>query len=277
MNWDYNSLHRNWKLMNCIYVSLTKQNRHARATRKYFSSGSNSRFEGDDDIFLLSSHAVSVYELNALFTLSTIRLGYIKFGKSLPTRSISLGSATFQSRHIITLFISRNSSGSSYNIHVDIYIRSELFRWFDYSSLPVARVLRYACFKCSKSFISLWIFDGISWNVRGSGTYQNNQIRCDSSELLNKARNCGFDEFIFKSYEGNVCSTLQYLMVFHCFSALFFRKVLRAYQDSWDNRCRILFCCIGKSDRNRVSIIHSCYLISLSSIENSLPILQTYI
>lgn len=31
------------------------------------------------------------------------------------------------------------------------------------------------------------------------------------------------------------------------------RKVIRAYQDSWDNRCRLLFCCMGNSDRNRVS------------------------
>lgn len=33
-----------------------------------------------------------------------------------------------------------------------------------------------------------------------------------------------------------------------------FRKVIRAYQDSWDNRCRILFCCMGNSDRSRVRI-----------------------
>lgn len=31
------------------------------------------------------------------------------------------------------------------------------------------------------------------------------------------------------------------------------RKVIRAYQDSWDNRCRLLFCCMGNSDRSRVS------------------------
>jgi hypothetical protein len=31
------------------------------------------------------------------------------------------------------------------------------------------------------------------------------------------------------------------------------RKVIRAYQDSWDHRCRLLFCCMRNSDRNRVS------------------------
>ncbi|XP_058798543.1 diacylglycerol lipase-alpha isoform X1 [Phymastichus coffea] len=40
------------------------------------------------------------------------------------------------------------------------------------------------------------------------------------------------------------------------------RKVLRAYQDSWDNRCRILFCCIGKSDRNRNSFADIARLLS---------------
>ncbi|XP_023245102.1 sn1-specific diacylglycerol lipase alpha [Copidosoma floridanum] len=40
------------------------------------------------------------------------------------------------------------------------------------------------------------------------------------------------------------------------------RKVIRAYQDSWDNRCRILFCCIGKSDRNRNSFADIAQLLS---------------
>ncbi|KAJ8688354.1 hypothetical protein QAD02_024149, partial [Eretmocerus hayati] len=40
------------------------------------------------------------------------------------------------------------------------------------------------------------------------------------------------------------------------------RKVIRAYQDSWDNRCRILFCCIGKSDRNRNSFTDIAKLLS---------------
>jgi hypothetical protein len=48
-----------------------------------------------------------------------------------------------------------------------------------------------------------------------------------------------------------------------------FRKVIRAYQDSWDNRCRILFCCIGKSDRNRVSYIHTHIQNKLIQIESS--------
>lgn len=31
------------------------------------------------------------------------------------------------------------------------------------------------------------------------------------------------------------------------------RKVVRAYQESWNTRCRMLFCCMGRTDRNRVS------------------------
>ncbi|XP_051162708.1 diacylglycerol lipase-alpha isoform X2 [Leptopilina boulardi] len=40
------------------------------------------------------------------------------------------------------------------------------------------------------------------------------------------------------------------------------RKVIRAYQDSWDNRCRILFCCMGNSDRNRNSFADIAKLLS---------------
>ncbi|XP_044017394.1 diacylglycerol lipase-alpha isoform X5 [Aphidius gifuensis] len=40
------------------------------------------------------------------------------------------------------------------------------------------------------------------------------------------------------------------------------RKVIRAYQDSWDNRCRMLFCCIGNSDRNRNSFADIARLLS---------------
>ncbi|KAK0092375.1 hypothetical protein PV326_001578 [Microctonus aethiopoides] len=40
------------------------------------------------------------------------------------------------------------------------------------------------------------------------------------------------------------------------------RKVIRAYQDSWDNRCRLLFCCIGNSDRNRNSFTDIARLLS---------------
>lgn len=39
----------------------------------------------------------------------------------------------------------------------------------------------------------------------------------------------------------------------YAFYISYCRKVIRAYQDSWDNRCRLLFCCMGNSDRNRVS------------------------
>ncbi|XP_015173083.1 PREDICTED: sn1-specific diacylglycerol lipase alpha isoform X2 [Polistes dominula] len=40
------------------------------------------------------------------------------------------------------------------------------------------------------------------------------------------------------------------------------RKVIRAYQDSWDNRCRLLFCCMGNSDRNRNSFADIAKLLS---------------
>ncbi|XP_063979131.1 diacylglycerol lipase-alpha isoform X4 [Diachasmimorpha longicaudata] len=40
------------------------------------------------------------------------------------------------------------------------------------------------------------------------------------------------------------------------------RKVIRAYQDSWDNRCRMLFCCMGNSDRNRNSFADIAKLLS---------------
>lgn len=40
------------------------------------------------------------------------------------------------------------------------------------------------------------------------------------------------------------------------------RKVIRAYQDSWNHRCRVLFCCIGTSDRNRNSFADIARLLS---------------
>ncbi|XP_063923643.1 diacylglycerol lipase-alpha-like isoform X2 [Zophobas morio] len=40
------------------------------------------------------------------------------------------------------------------------------------------------------------------------------------------------------------------------------RKVLRAYQDSWQQRCRFLFCCSGTSDRNRNSFADIARLLS---------------
>ncbi|XP_076223808.1 inactivation no afterpotential E isoform X6 [Nomia melanderi] len=40
------------------------------------------------------------------------------------------------------------------------------------------------------------------------------------------------------------------------------RKVIRAYQDSWDNRCRVLFCCMGNSDRSRNSFADIARLLS---------------
>ncbi|ERL90853.1 hypothetical protein D910_08198, partial [Dendroctonus ponderosae] len=39
-------------------------------------------------------------------------------------------------------------------------------------------------------------------------------------------------------------------------------KVLRAYQDSWQNRCRFLFCCSTPSDRNRNSFADIARLLS---------------
>ncbi|XP_068159992.1 uncharacterized protein inaE isoform X4 [Drosophila tropicalis] len=40
------------------------------------------------------------------------------------------------------------------------------------------------------------------------------------------------------------------------------RKVMRAYQDSWDHRCRLLFCCMGTSERNRNSFTDIARLLS---------------
>jgi sn1-specific diacylglycerol lipase len=40
------------------------------------------------------------------------------------------------------------------------------------------------------------------------------------------------------------------------------RKVIRAYQDSWDHRCRLLFCCMGSSDRSRNSFTEIARLLS---------------
>ncbi|KAK3855217.1 hypothetical protein Pcinc_038364, partial [Petrolisthes cinctipes] len=40
------------------------------------------------------------------------------------------------------------------------------------------------------------------------------------------------------------------------------RKVLRAYQDKWDHRCRLFFCCMGKSDEARNSFSDIARLLS---------------
>ncbi|RZF32805.1 hypothetical protein LSTR_LSTR011451 [Laodelphax striatellus] len=40
------------------------------------------------------------------------------------------------------------------------------------------------------------------------------------------------------------------------------RKVLRAYQDSWDHRCRLLFCCMRNTDRNKNSFADIVHLLS---------------
>lgn len=40
------------------------------------------------------------------------------------------------------------------------------------------------------------------------------------------------------------------------------RKVIRAYQDSWDHRCRLLFCCMVTSERNRNSFAEIAKLLS---------------
>lgn len=40
------------------------------------------------------------------------------------------------------------------------------------------------------------------------------------------------------------------------------RKVIRAYQDSWDQRCRLLFCCMRSSDRNQNSFADIAKLLS---------------
>ncbi|XP_073834205.1 inactivation no afterpotential E isoform X3 [Musca autumnalis] len=40
------------------------------------------------------------------------------------------------------------------------------------------------------------------------------------------------------------------------------RKVIRAYQDSWDQRCRLLFCCMGSSEQTRNSFTDIARLLS---------------
>lgn len=40
------------------------------------------------------------------------------------------------------------------------------------------------------------------------------------------------------------------------------RKVIRAYQDSWDHRCRLLFCCMGSSEQARNSFTDIARLLS---------------
>ncbi|XP_024082484.1 sn1-specific diacylglycerol lipase alpha isoform X2 [Cimex lectularius] len=40
------------------------------------------------------------------------------------------------------------------------------------------------------------------------------------------------------------------------------RKVLRAYQDSWDQRCKIIFCCIRSSDRKKNSFTDIARMLS---------------
>uniref|UniRef100_A0A1I8QAG4 Diacylglycerol lipase-alpha n=1 Tax=Stomoxys calcitrans TaxID=35570 RepID=A0A1I8QAG4_STOCA len=40
------------------------------------------------------------------------------------------------------------------------------------------------------------------------------------------------------------------------------RKVIRAYQDSWDHRCRLLFCCMGSSEQTRNSFTDIARLLS---------------
>ena len=63
-------------------------------------------------------------------------------------------------------------------------------------------------------------------------------------------------------------SVLSANVIPHVLSGTCCRKVIRAYQDSWDQRCRLLFCCMRNSDRNRVSTewhIHvlACFLNKL--------------
>lgn len=44
--------------------------------------------------------------------------------------------------------------------------------------------------------------------------------------------------------------------------SLLYRKVLRAYQDSWQNRCRFLFCCSSANESNRNSFADIARLLS---------------
>lgn len=40
------------------------------------------------------------------------------------------------------------------------------------------------------------------------------------------------------------------------------RKVIRAYEDSWNHRCRLLFCCMGSTEQNRNSFADIARLLS---------------
>lgn len=50
-----------------------------------------------------------------------------------------------------------------------------------------------------------------------------------------------------------------YFIFFFCCCC---RKVIRAYQDSWDHRCRLLFCCMSSSEHNRNSFADIARLLS---------------
>lgn len=80
---------------------------------------------------------------------------------------------------------------------------------------------------------------------------------------LNLYNYCEFSILSGKIYFIKYASLFDMTTRFH---ALFFRKVLRAYQDSWNHRCRLLFCCMGNSDRNRVSF--SCHSTHFRFLNN---------
>lgn len=40
------------------------------------------------------------------------------------------------------------------------------------------------------------------------------------------------------------------------------RKAVRKYQDSWNRRCQMLFCCLGNSDRNQNSFSEVAKILS---------------
>nr|XP_015836274.1 PREDICTED: sn1-specific diacylglycerol lipase alpha [Tribolium castaneum] len=56
-------------------------------------------------------------------------------------------------------------------------------------------------------------------------------------------------------------ASMQYILYFRVGKTISL-KVLRAYQDSWQQRCRFLFCCSSASDRNRNSFADIARLLS---------------
>lgn len=60
----------------------------------------------------------------------------------------------------------------------------------------------------------------------------------------------------------NRLTLISVAVLYNVFVDVIHRKVIRAYQDSWDHRCRLLFCCMGTSEHNRNSFADIARLLS---------------